>query len=392
MDPANNNLPGVWVTLPFTTQRIFVPGDNWIGFDLDGTLARTDNPGHFQPPYPLGEPVPEMLAAAKALMAEGVKIKIFTARACEPAAIPMVQDWAEKHGLGRLDVTNQKDYRLLRFYDDRAVPFPLVNTYDALKRYQSAESAALFFDKDRDSDFAELLTRYKPEEFLSPTRSTVPLLSLLRFDRALFQKVLCSIGFPSNSAVHLEYQVKSPNGSGKPSHTDAMVLASNAALAIEAKWTESEYDTVSDWLAKGSSRENRLAVLNGWCQLLRRNASRIFTADELSSVTYQTVHRAASACAAGETAALMYLVFDPLPDGTQGTVEHIRQSLRSLSHVLGQPPHFPFYLCRLNAHPTDCFVRLQSNLRTSGLVCTEIEAVIANEKLFNFGEFTVEQH
>lgn len=137
MAASSNNTPGTWVTLPFTEERIFVPADNWIGFDFDGTLARTDNPGHFEPPYPLGEPFPEMLKAVRTLLDQGVAVKIFTARACEPAAIPVVQNWTEKHGLGRLDVTNQKDYHLIRFYDDRAVPFPMdpSQKYSASRRY-----------------------------------------------------------------------------------------------------------------------------------------------------------------------------------------------------------------------------------------------------------------
>ncbi len=136
------NIPGNWVTLPFTEDRIFVPSDNWIGFDFDGTLARTDNPGHFDPPYPLGEPFPEMLLAAKTLLAQGVRVKIFTARACEPEAVPPVQDWTEKYGLGRLEVTNLKDFHLIRFYDDRAVPFPIkpLDLYNALQRYSSPTS------------------------------------------------------------------------------------------------------------------------------------------------------------------------------------------------------------------------------------------------------------
>ena len=35
--------------------------------------------------------------------------------------MPLVQAWAEKHGLGRLEVTNLKDYDLIRFHDDRAI-------------------------------------------------------------------------------------------------------------------------------------------------------------------------------------------------------------------------------------------------------------------------------
>jgi hypothetical protein len=62
-----------------------------------------------------------MINMVKSLLAAGVTVKIFSARACEPESIPIIQAWAEKHGLGRLEVTNQKDYDLIRFYDDRAI-------------------------------------------------------------------------------------------------------------------------------------------------------------------------------------------------------------------------------------------------------------------------------
>ena len=103
------------------TPPTFVTDQHWVGFDLDGTLSRTDNAGHFQPPYPLGDPVPNMVATLKSLLQAGVRVKIFSARACEPANIPVVQAWAEKNGLGRLEVTNSKDFDLIRFYDDRAI-------------------------------------------------------------------------------------------------------------------------------------------------------------------------------------------------------------------------------------------------------------------------------
>ena len=115
------NTPGTWVTFDHHEEAVFVPADNWVGFDLDGTLSRTDNPGHFEPPYPIGDPVPEMIFVAKMLIKMGVTVKIFTARACQSSNISIVQDWTETHGLGRLEVTNQKDYHLIRFYDDRAI-------------------------------------------------------------------------------------------------------------------------------------------------------------------------------------------------------------------------------------------------------------------------------
>ncbi len=112
---------GAWVVLDPGAEPVFVARHHWIGVDLDGTLARDDEEGHFLPPYPLGKPIPEMIEMVKSLLTAGVTVKIFSARACEPESVPRIQDWAEKHGLGRLEVTNQKDYDLIRFYDDRAI-------------------------------------------------------------------------------------------------------------------------------------------------------------------------------------------------------------------------------------------------------------------------------
>ena len=58
---------GLWIRFLPDEEPIFVQRNHWIGFDLDGTLSRTDNPGHFDPPYPIGEPIPEMLQVARAL-------------------------------------------------------------------------------------------------------------------------------------------------------------------------------------------------------------------------------------------------------------------------------------------------------------------------------------
>jgi hypothetical protein len=112
---------GAWVVLDPGAEPVFIAQHHWIGVDLDGSLSRDDGPGHFLPPYPLGEPIPEMVEMVKSLLAAGVTVKIFSARACEPENIPIIQAWAEKNGLGRLEVTNQKDYDLIRYYDDRAI-------------------------------------------------------------------------------------------------------------------------------------------------------------------------------------------------------------------------------------------------------------------------------
>ena len=120
-EPGPNGRSGVWVEFDVGAAPTFVPREDWVGVDFDGTLARTDNPGHFEPPYPLGGPVVGMVELVQSLLAAGVTVKIFSARAIEPASIPLLQDWSERHGLGRLEVTNQKDYFLIRYYDDRAI-------------------------------------------------------------------------------------------------------------------------------------------------------------------------------------------------------------------------------------------------------------------------------
>ena len=42
--------PGAWVALEPGAEPVFVAQHHWIGVDLDGTLARDDEEGHFLPP------------------------------------------------------------------------------------------------------------------------------------------------------------------------------------------------------------------------------------------------------------------------------------------------------------------------------------------------------
>jgi hypothetical protein len=121
IENAENGTEGKWVTFEPGAEPVLVTERHWIGVDLDGTLSRDDAEGHFLPPYPLGRAIPEMLEMVKSLLTANITVKIFSARACAAANIPLIQDWAERHGLGRLEVTNQKDYDLIRFYDDRAI-------------------------------------------------------------------------------------------------------------------------------------------------------------------------------------------------------------------------------------------------------------------------------
>lgn len=91
----------------------------WIGVDLDGTLAEYHgwNGGH------IGDPIPAMVKRVKGWLAEGITVKIFTARVTnkDPDTIYRIQEWCMFHGMGKLPVTNVKDWACIELWDDRAV-------------------------------------------------------------------------------------------------------------------------------------------------------------------------------------------------------------------------------------------------------------------------------
>ena len=92
--------------------------NNWIGVDLDGTLAQYDE---WKGIEHIGEPIQPMMARVNAWVAKGVIVKIFTARAGVPEQIPFIHAWLEKHGLPRLEVTNIKDFAMVELWDDRCI-------------------------------------------------------------------------------------------------------------------------------------------------------------------------------------------------------------------------------------------------------------------------------
>jgi len=91
---------------------------DWVGVDLDGTLAHWDG---WKGIEHIGEPIQPMIVRVNAWISEGVTVKIFTARATVPEQIPYIHDWLEKQGLPRLEITNIKDFEMVELWDDRCV-------------------------------------------------------------------------------------------------------------------------------------------------------------------------------------------------------------------------------------------------------------------------------
>ncbi len=90
----------------------------WIGVDLDGTLAYYDNNSSIEK---VGPPIPDMLALVKKMINNNIRVKIFTARATDPEQLPIIRKWLKTNNLPELEITNIKDYYMLRLYDDRCV-------------------------------------------------------------------------------------------------------------------------------------------------------------------------------------------------------------------------------------------------------------------------------
>ena len=89
----------------------------YIGVDLDGTLAYYDE---WKGEEHIGAPIPAMVNRVQQWIREGKAVKIFTARAASKTAIPYIKKWLQDIGLPDLDITNEKDQRMIELYDDRA--------------------------------------------------------------------------------------------------------------------------------------------------------------------------------------------------------------------------------------------------------------------------------
>ena len=94
---------------------------NWIGVDLDQTLAEYD---HYRGPEHIGIPIPKMVNRVKRWIDEGKRVKIFTARASgkdKAKAIKTIKKWCKENIGKELEVTCEKDHYMETMWDDRAV-------------------------------------------------------------------------------------------------------------------------------------------------------------------------------------------------------------------------------------------------------------------------------
>lgn len=100
-------------------------GKHWVGVDLDGTLAIYDT---WQGPAHIGAAIPKSVEFVKALLNAGMTVKILTARVCSrtppedlAVAIKAINAFCMEQFGRTLEITAEKDWDLMEFYDDRAI-------------------------------------------------------------------------------------------------------------------------------------------------------------------------------------------------------------------------------------------------------------------------------
>lgn len=110
----------------------------WIAVDLDGTLAEYHG---WVNTFHIGKPIPRMVERIQKWVAEGVEVRIFTARidgggaaskmGVDPEVVKRYEDvqaitemielWCVEHIGIKLPVTNKKDYGMIELWDDRCI-------------------------------------------------------------------------------------------------------------------------------------------------------------------------------------------------------------------------------------------------------------------------------
>lgn len=236
---------------------------------------------------------------------------------------------------------------------------------------------------------ANAISLYGDNEFESITRSTIPMLSLLHHGKRTFNKIIQNIGFNNECKCHLEYTVSPRHGRGKASHTDVMLIQDSQSLAIEAKWTESMYPTVSKWIKQGTNETNRRDVLKGWIELLSERVNQQLKPIDFENMIYQMVHRAASATVAGDHSAMAYFLFN-MPTVKKGaSTKQINEELEILWMSLGCPEYFPFYIVEIELAPTMVYdnLKLISKGKNKEFLAEAVSATLqGRKKLFEFSK------
>jgi hypothetical protein len=247
------------------------------------------------------------------------------------------------------------------------------------------------FNTRLSEDFPALCANFTGKALQSPYRSTVPLLDLVEHGNDTWRGLLATLGIPVDAPVHFEYCVPSPIPGGNPSQTDAVILSETDVWMIEAKWTEPpDKLTVEKRIIRESDKAIGVATIAGWLNHLQAYASHPLKPDDFRNVTYQIVHRAASACAVAKEREsvphVVYLHFDPSPLKNTAATAMYERDIAEFHALLGAPSGLTFDVVELPLCPEPAFEAIKDLDKHSPSTSTRVKEALCAGPLFSFGE------
>jgi hypothetical protein len=230
--------------------------------------------------------------------------------------------------------------------------------------------------------FDDLVQALSEDAVRSPPRSTLPLIAFWRAPGQRLAELSGMIGVELALPVVLSFEHPVPvqKGVGKASFTDLMVVAASSAVAVEAKYTEPPYETVREWLGE-PVRPNRKLVLEGWLELIRGANRSGVSADGVSDLPYQLIHRTASVCSVQRPVrAVVYQVFGSDAE----MLRYYRDALQNLSELLGKPKNLGLHVLHCPVACLPDHAVLAERWRHGTPVGDDVRRGLLTESLFAF--------
>lgn len=236
----------------------------------------------------------------------------------------------------------------------------------------------------RASSFAELLRLIPAGALKSPRRSVVPLVDFCRTPETAWSAIGAAVGLDLANTTEFIFESAVPvqQGVGKSSYSDLLILSPEAAVTIEAKYTEPEYESVHTWLR--TEGNNRAEVLAGWLGLINQVVGRTVEQRSVANLPYQLIHRVASACFAARSKRVMaYLIFGASPS------KHYAEAVASLNELIGAPPALSMRVLSVPARKLPAFDALESEWNSGQRdLARQVRSALEDGPLFSFGEIS----
>jgi len=241
----------------------------------------------------------------------------------------------------------------------------------------------LSWNLEQAASFNALLALPPDSALDSPWRSVVPLLDFWRKPQERLSEVGRRLGVNLISTTELAFEFPVPvqKGRGKSSFTDVMIIGPDSAIAVEAKYTEPEYQSVRDWLGAttGSNREH---VLAGWLGLLNAYANKPLERNAILDLPYQLIHRGASACLLGQpNTALVYLIFGA------SSPQHYREHITQLTALIGKTGRMSLNVLTCDLSPLSAVAELEQTWKSGERrMADSVRKALADEPCYSFGD------